>query len=82
MWSMKPCQRVTPVPAKWKVPWRGSAEVAVCAAARTAQGFVSRGCDEVRTGDRIMVQTGRYQTGKMRHVDHQLGTDLLRNLGK
>src|SRR5574340_924780 len=47
------------------------------AAARTAQGLVGGGGDEVGDADRIGVVARRDQTGIVRHVHEQVGTDAV-----
>ena len=52
------------------------------AAARTAQRLVRRGGDDIRVGDRALVQTGSNQTGNVRHVNEQVRASLVCDLGK
>ena len=49
------------------------------AAARAAQGLVRCGGDNVCVGDGRGMQTRCDETGDMRHVDHQISADALRN---
>ena len=47
------------------------------AAARTAQRLVRGGGDDIRVGNRTLVQTGSHQTGNVRHVNEQVRADLV-----
>ena len=47
------------------------------AAARTAQRLVRGGGDDIRVGNRTLVQTGSHQTGNVRHVNEQVCADLV-----
>lgn len=47
------------------------------AAARTAQRLVRGGGDDIRVGNRTLVQTGSHQTGNVRHVNEQIRADLV-----
>src|SRR5437868_4803963 len=52
------------------------------AAARTAQSLVRGARHGIRVWNRRRVVTRGNQTGEVRHVDHELGANLLRHLGK
>src|SRR5690606_27696894 len=49
------------------------------ATARTTQGLVGSGGDHVGKRHRVRVDTGGNQASDVRHVDHQVGTDLVGN---
>ena len=51
------------------------------AAARTAQRLVRGGGDDIRVGNRTLVQTGSHQTGNVRHIDHQVSAVAMCDLG-
>ncbi len=50
------------------------------AAARPAQGLVGGGRHHMGVRKRAWVHAARHQAGEMRHVDHQIGADLVGNL--
>ncbi len=45
------------------------------AATRSAQGLVGRGGHDVGVRNGVRIQTRRHESGNMRHVDHEIGTD-------
>ena len=49
------------------------------AAARAAQGLVGRGGDDMRVRQRAGEQLRRHQAGEMRHIDHEIRADLVRD---
>ena len=52
------------------------------AAARAAQGFMGGGGGHMRVREGGGMLARRYQTGKMGHIDHQIGTDAVGNLAE
>ncbi len=52
------------------------------AAARAAQRLVRGGGDDVRVRQRARVHLAGDQPGEMRHVDHQIGADRIRDLAE
>ena len=52
------------------------------AAARAAQGLVSRGGDNVGIGHGALVLPARDQTGNVRHVDHEQRAVAMGNVGE
>ena len=51
-------------------------------AARSAQGFVGRGRDNVRILERIRMLAGRNKARNVSHIDHEHRTDLVRDLAE
>ena len=52
------------------------------AATTCAQCLVRCRCYDMRMRNRIGMQTSSHQTGDMRHINHQIGTDLVSHLAE